>query len=91
MPICQEVEQINGFYHIIKNRPVSSRRRDREPASPTRNPDPNFAIIMLAVGIVCYILNHDALRKIVTIKNCPGIKRIASQRGKHGALTEVGR
>jgi hypothetical protein len=69
MSIGQKVEQVNRLHNLIEHRPVPLRGGDGEPASPTGNPNPNLTVIVLAVGKVTYIVEYDALRKVIRIEN----------------------
>lgn len=69
MTVDQEVEQVDCFYHIIKHRLVTLCRYNGEPASLASDPNSNFTVGMLAVGVMSHIFDDDALGKVVFIEH----------------------
>lgn len=69
MTVDQEIEQIDCFYYIIEHWLVTFGGDNREPASLAGDPDPNFAVGMLTVGVMSHVFDDDALRKVVFIEH----------------------
>jgi hypothetical protein len=69
MSVRQEVQQINRLDDLIEHGPIPPRRRDREPTRPPGNPNPNFAVIMLAICKMAHIIDNNPLRKVILVKN----------------------
>ena len=61
MPIREEIQQINRLDHLTEHGTESLCRRDGEPARAAGHPDPDFSIVVLAVGVVGDVFDDDAL------------------------------
>lgn len=70
MLIDQEIQHINGLDHaIVCGCETLGGRNDVVPARLTGNPELNALIFGLAVGIVCDLVNNNALRRVVRVEH----------------------
>lgn len=68
--VDQEIQQVNGLYHVIEHWPIALRRDDGIPSCLTGHPDPNLSVRMLTVGVVSHIVDDDPFGEVVFIKDC---------------------
>jgi hypothetical protein len=61
VPVDQEIQHVNCLDHAIEGRQIALGRRDEVPAGLASNPDLDTAILRLAIGIMCDIVDDNAL------------------------------
>lgn len=69
VPVNQEIQHVNCLDHAIERRQIAFGRRDEVPAGLASNPDLDTAILRLTIGIMCDIVDDNALRRGVRIEN----------------------
>lgn len=69
MSVHQEIQHVDRLDHAIEGRQVAFGRRDVVPAGFTSDPDLNAAILRLTVGIMCDIVDDDAIRGVVLVEH----------------------
>lgn len=63
--VHQEIQHVDRLDHAIECRQITFGGRDVVPTSLASNPDLNAAILCLTIGVMCDIVNDNALRGVV--------------------------